>query len=219
MRCSALYLGHSRRSNSLSAVRSTAFKAMAVAATMQSGSLILMARRSVIASFFTAPVRPITEILSEIKARSFSYSSGGSAGLANNSISVIALINRSALLSSSCRPDEIALPLVVRKMTALVSSTKRFSVSPFVPEFPLVRYSIAVGIRRENAEIPRNWRALHCGQSPGGSISHFLFGRPYKFEAGGCSRRHLRRNLNIQMQPAAGGYFNYLFDYHAKTIA
>ena len=109
----ASYPGHSSRSNSLSNVISLAFRTIAVAATIQSGSLSLMARRRAMVSFFTS--------------------------------------------------------LVVRKITAFVSNTKRFSVIPFGPKFSLVSYSVTKGVRGKNSEIPGDWLAVLFGNRSKGN--------------------------------------------------
>ena len=147
---------HIRRSSFSSAVSRVALRTMDVAATMQSGSLCFTVRRRAIVSFFISSVRLIMEILSNKKAWRFFSSSGDNSGLANNSISVMTLMNKSASSSSFSRSEWITLPLVVRKITALVSSTKRFLVIPLVPDVSLVSYAIAVSVRGNNAKILRN---------------------------------------------------------------
>ena len=152
-----------RRSNSLSAVRSTESRTIAVAATMQSGNLSLTLRRSAIVSFLTSSVRSIMIVLSARKARRFSSSSAGNDGLENNSISEITLIKRLAAFSLFSRTEAVVLSPVARKITALVSSTKRFSAIPLVPNRPLVSYAVAVGIRRKNTEKMGKRPAVRIG--------------------------------------------------------
>ena len=98
-----LYRGQERLRRRLSSVSRIASETIAVATTMESGSLREVLRRRAIVSFFTALVRSITWIQSERRPTRSSSSPGGSSGLANSSISVITLINRSASLSSSCK--------------------------------------------------------------------------------------------------------------------
>ena len=226
-----LYPGQFRRSNSVSAVSSTAFRTIAVAAIIQSGSLSLVLRRSEIVSFLMALVSSITRILSDRRERRFSFSSDDSAGLANNSISLITLINRSASLSSA-RRNYIASGS--KKITALVSSTKGLSVIPFVPELPLVSHPIAIGIRGKDTKIMRNWLAVGIGGffrchlqgflnstdaasrqlgCPFGTIS--LFGRCKGKNS--PPQRYFSRHVNGN--PAAGRYVYGLCNAHRINIA
>ena len=154
----AIYPDQARRSNPVSAVNSTAFRTIAVAATIQSGSLSLLLRRSAIVSFLW-----------------------------------------------------IKLPFVVRKITALVSSTKRFSLIPFVPKFPLVSHPITVCSRRKDTEISGYWCTVR------GCFCRWCFGRPNEFKTGDRSCWYFRRNFNSN--PTASGYFNRLFDGHKLNVA
>ena len=86
-------------------------------------------------------------------------------------------------------------------------------------EFPLVSHAIAVCFRGENAEVSRNGRSIRRGLSSGRGSGRLLLGKPRKFDASGCARRYLRRHFNVQPQPAACRYFNYLFTQHEKIIA
>jgi len=214
-----------RRSNSLSAVRSTESRTIAVAATIQSGNLCLTLRRSAIVSFLTSSVRSIVIVLSARKARRFSSSSTVIFGLENNSISEITLIKRSAAFSLSFNSAEVAFSLVARKITALVSSTKRLSIIPFVPNRPLVSYTVAEGVRRKNTE--------KMGKRPAVWVCGF-FSRPAKsilkstvgfancgFFCRSKGKNHLPcRNFtrHVNSQPMAGRYFYGLRNGHGENL-
>ena len=117
-------------------------------------------------------------------------------------------------MASSCRSAGILLPLVVRKIIALVSNKKRFSVIPFIPEFSLVSHTIAVCIRGKNAEILRNRLVIW------GSV------RPLVCRLSGLSRSKCKHSLssryfagNINNQLVAGRYFYGLCNCHGESIA
>ena len=216
----------SRRSNSLSAVRSTESKTTAVAATIQSGNLSLTLRRSAIVSFLTSSVRSIMIVLSARKARRFSSSSVAIFGLDNNSISEITLIKRSAAFSLFSRTETVSLSPEARTMTALVSSTKRFSAIPLVPNSPLVSHAVAEGVRRKNTkkmgERPAVWVCGFFFRSPQGifkgtvSFANCGFCRRSKGKHG-RSRRYFARHVNSQ--PMAGRYLYGLRYSHGINIA
>jgi hypothetical protein len=111
-------------------------------------------------------------------------------------------------------------------MTALVSSTKRFSAIPFVPNRPLVRYAIAVGVRRKYAEEmgkrPAVWVGGFFSRSPQsvfkgmvGFAGCGLFCRskgknslPFRYFAG-----------HVNNQPMVSRYIYRLRYGHKETIA
>jgi len=144
-----------RRSNSLSAVRSTESRTIAVAATIQSGNLSLTLRRS-----------------------------------------------------------------------AIVSSTKRLSVIPFVPNRPLVSYTVAVGIRRKYAEKIGKRPAVRIGGFFNRSLQSIFKGTVGFADCGlfcrrkgknRLSRRYFARHVNGQ--PVADRYFYSLRNAHGENIA
>jgi hypothetical protein len=151
---------HLRRNSFSSAVSSVALRTMAVAATMQSGSLCFM--------------------------------------------------DKSASSNSFSRSEGITLPFVVRKITALVSNTKRLLVIPLVPEISLVSYSIAINTRRKNTKILRNRSTtFRCGlRFPDRSRKKDYFSP---------SRRNFGRNVNSQ--PVACRYLYSLCNAHKVNIA
>ena len=203
---------------------------------MLSGSFNDLARRMDIASFLISPVSSITEILSEIKDWSFSSSSSSIEGFAKSSISVITLMNNSASSSSFNSSEGIVLPLAVRKMTAFVSSTKRFLFIPLVSKFSLISHSITVGVRGKNAKIVRNRFTVRVsgfflcrlqgffdsGVAASGQKRTF-FHRSIFFCGGRGKRkdsppyRNFRGNINNK--PATGRYINSLSNGHAISIA
>ena len=201
---------HSRQSNFSSAVSSVALRTMAVAATIQSGSLCFTVRRRVMVSFFISSVRSIMEILSDKKARRFFSSSGGNPCLENNSISVMTLMNKSASFNSFSKSGGITLFFLVRKITALVSSTKRLLIIPLVPKASLVSYTAAISVRGKNAEIRRNGFAAWRGSLRPMSRSRCK---------GNNSPSHRYFTGYVNSQPTTGGYFNSLFYGHEVNIA
>ena len=99
--------------------------------------------------------------------------------------------------------------LLVRKITALVSSTKRLLIIPLVPKASLVSYAVAISVRGKNAEIRRNrlsaWRGgLH------------LMSRSWRKGNNSPSHRYFAGHVNGQ--PMAGRYFNRLLDGHKASV-
>jgi len=100
--------------------------------------------------------------------------------------------------------------LWITLLTALVSSTKRLSVIPLVPEVPLVCNAVAVSARGKNVKIPRNgltvWGIGHRSSCWGRSENK-----------NGPSHRYFTGNFNGQ--PVVGGYFYGLCNAHKENIA